>query len=142
MKKSHRGIKPETFTNKEVKLPKPKKAKGANKRPKLTLRQKWMIKKHNFKQRVRNFFMRNLTEQTERVIRKKVTDSTWYGKVLFAILDVVSLPNFHEVWKAVQKELPEGTFKERLKLFWQKLDGIRTVVAILVSLAYAYGILI
>ena len=78
------------------------------------------------------------SKKIEKTIRKKITDNSWYGKILFAILDVIPLPNFHEIWKAVQKDLPNGTFKEKLKLFWKKLDGVRTSVSIIISLLTAY----
>lgn len=77
-------------------------------------------------------------KKVEKAIRKQVTDSTWYGKVLFAVLDVLPLPNVHEVWKAVQKEMPDAPMKDKVELFWVKIDGLRTVVAIAISLASYY----
>lgn len=74
-------------------------------------------------------------------IRNKVTDNTLLGKILFALLDVIPLPNLHEIWKAVQKELPDGTLREKLKLFWEKIDGFRTILAIIFSVLGSYGYL-
>ena len=82
-----------------------------------------------------------MSKQTERAIRKQVGDATWYGKLLFAVLDVLPLPNIHEVWKAVQKEIPNAPLKDKLKLFWKKIDGVRTSVGILVALLAYYGVL-
>lgn len=85
--------------------------------------------------------MNKVVNQADKIVKKNIPDDTWYGKVLFAILDVLPLPNIHEIWKAVQKELPDGTLKEKLALFWEKIDGVRTVIAIIVALLIALGYL-
>ena len=103
-----------------------------------TLRQKVKIKWMQIKQSIKDRIMGRGLKMTEKVIKSRVSDSTWYGKVLFAILDVLPIPNIHEIWKAVQKELPDGTFTEKLKLFWEKVDGIRTVIAIIISILVAF----
>ena len=102
--------------------------------PSPSLKQKVTLKYRSTKQSLKGKVHRMFSKKIEKTIRKKITDNSWYGKILFAILDVIPLPNFHEIWKAVQKDLPNGTFKEKLKLFWKKLDGLRTVVAIAVAL--------
>lgn len=110
----------------------------AKNRPNLSLRARARIAYINIKQSINRRIMSMMTRQTEKAIRKQVGDSTWYGKILFAILDVLPLPNLHEIWKAVQKELPDGSIKDKLKLFWQKIDGMRTIIAILVALLGYY----
>ena len=111
------------------------------KHPKLTIRALLRVRYHNFKQSLRRRIMSIMTSQTEKAIRKQIGDATWYGKLLFAILDVLPLPNIHEVWKAVQKEIPNAPLKDKLKLFWQKIDGVRTAIGILVALLAYYELL-
>lgn len=113
----------------------------AKKRPELTTRQSIRVRYYNFKQRMKRRIMSIMTRQTEKAIRKQVTDQTWYGKILFGILDVLPLPNIHEIWKSIQKELPDGTIKEKMQLFWIKIDGWRTVTAIAVSILFYYQLL-
>jgi hypothetical protein len=113
----------------------------AKKHPDLSLRAKVRVRVYNFKQSLTGKIMSVMSKQTEKAIRKQVTDATWYGKLIFAILDVLPLPNIHEIWKAVQKELPDGTLKEKIQLFWQKVDGLRTVIAIVVALLSYYQVL-
>ena len=144
MNKSHRKIQPELIGTDKPKPPKPKKVDvDAQKIPNSLqpkLRHKATAKYRQFKQTIKNRVHRMLSNQTEKAIRKHVTDKTWYGKVLFAVLDVLPLPNIHEVWKAVQKEIPDAPMKEKVKLFWAKVDGVRTAVAIAISLASYYQI--
>ena len=135
--KSYRKIEGESFNSK----PKPPEIKkvnvDANKIPaslQPKFRYKIIVKYRSIKQSLKNRVHRMFSKQTEKTIRKNIPDNSWYGKILFAILDVIPLPNLHEIWKAVQKDLPNGTLKEKLKLFWKKLDGVRTVVAIAVAL--------
>jgi hypothetical protein len=113
----------------------------AKKHPDLSLRAKVRVRVYNFKQSLTGKIMSVMSKQTEKAIRKQVTDATWYGKLIFAILDVLPLPNIHEIWKAVQKELPDGTLKDKIQLFWQKVDGLRTVIAITVALLGYYQVL-
>ena len=113
----------------------------AQKHPKLTIRALLRVRYYNFKQTIRRRIMSIFTSQTEKAIRKQIGDATWYGKLLFAILDVLPLPNIHEAWKAVQKEIPNAPIKDKLRLFWQKIDGVRTVAGIAVALLAYYGLL-
>ena len=114
---------------------------NAQKHPKLSIRALLRVRYYNFKQTIRRRIMSIMTSQTEKAIRKQIGDATWYGKLLFAILDVLPLPNIHEVWKAVQKEIPDAPIKDKIRLFWQKIDGVRTSVGILVALIGYYGLL-
>ena len=135
--KSHRKIEPESFNSK----PKPPEMGKVNVdvdkipdslQPKF--RHKIIVKYRSIKNSIKDRVHRMFSKQTENAIRKNIPDNSWYGKILFAILDVIPLPNFHEIWKAVQKEIPDGTLKEKIKLFWQKVDGLRTVASIAVAL--------
>ena len=137
--KSHRKIEGESF-NSTPKPPEIKKAGEPDRSslPSPSLKQKFTLKYRSAKQSLKNRVHRMFSKQTEKTIRKNIPDSSWYGKILFAILDVIPLPNLHEIWKAVQKEIPNGTLKEKLKLFWQKVDGVRTVASVAVSVLTAY----
>ena len=113
----------------------------AQKHPRLTIIAKARVRYYNFKQSLRRRIMSIMSKQTERARRKQVGDATWYGKLLFAVLDVLPLPNIHEVWKAVQKEIPDAPMKEKMKLFWGKIDGVRTVASIVVGLLTTYYVI-
>ena len=113
----------------------------AQKHPKLSIRALLRVRYYKFKQSLRRRIMSIFTSQTEKAIRKQIGDATWYGKLLFAILDVLPLPNIHEVWKAVQKEIPDAPLKDKMRLFWEKIDGVRTSIGILVALLAYYGLL-
>ena len=78
------------------------------------------------------------SKQTEKTIRKNIPDNTLWGKIVFGLLDSVPLPQMHEVWKAVQKEIPDAPFRKKMKLYWQKVDGVRTVASVAVSVLTAY----
>lgn len=137
--KSHRKIEGETLTS--VKKAKMNTVEGAQKLPDSlhpTIITRVTVKYRNFKQKIKNKVHNMATNKAGNIIRKRLGDGTWYGKLIFAILDVLPLPNLHEVWKAVQKELPDAPFKDKLKLFWTKIDGFRTVVAIAVALVGYY----
>jgi len=141
--RSNRKVKGETFSPK-IGNRKLKKSKSESKKHSITptLRQRVIIKyrdlKTKTKSKIGGFFMDKTLNKAESILRDKVTDNKWYGKILFAVLDVLPMPNIHEIWKAVQKELPNGTFTEKLKLFWEKVDGVRTVVSIIISVLIAY----
>jgi hypothetical protein len=85
--------------------------------------------------------MAKLSKTATKKLRKAIPDNTWWGKLLFAVLDVLPVPNIHEVWKAVNKEIPDGSLKDKTLLFWEKIDGVRTSVAIAVALAGYYQLL-
>ena len=140
--KSHRSIKAETF----AKAPKIKidNVEGAQKIPdslKPTIRTKVTAKYRNVKQSIKNSIMAKLSKTATNKIRNSIPDNTWWGKLLFAVLDVLPIPNIHEVWKAVNKEIPDGSIKDKTLLFWEKIDGVRTSVAIAVALAGYYQLL-
>jgi hypothetical protein len=140
--KSHRSIKAETF----AKAPKIKidNVEGAKKIPdslKPTIRTKVTAKYRNVKQSIKNRIMAKLSKTATKKLRKAIPDNTWWGKLLFAVLDVLPVPNIHEVWKAVEKEIPDGSIKDKTLLFWKKIDGVRTSVAIAVALAGYYQLL-
>ena len=145
MEKSHRDIKGERITDsferfKEAEM---RRAEGGQKIPdslQPTIRTKARAKYRNFKQSIKNRVYKMFSKQTEKVIRKKVPDNTLWGKIIFGIFDAVPLPQMHEVWKAVQKEIPNAPLKDKLKLYWQKVDGVRTVASIVVSVLTAYFI--
>ena len=106
--------------------------------PSPSLKQKVTLKYRSAKQSLKDRVHRMFSKQTEKVIRKKLPDNTLLGKIIFAILDVIPLPNLHEIWKAVQKEIPNAPFKDKMKLYWEKIDGVRTGVSIIISLLTAY----
>ncbi|WP_416885507.1 hypothetical protein [Marinospirillum sp.] len=106
--------------------------------PSPSLKQKAIIQYRNVKSSIKNKVQNMYAKKAEKVIRKKVPDNTLWGKIIFAILDVIPLPNFHEIWKAVQKEIPNAPFKDKMKLYWEKIDGVRTTASIIISLLTAY----
>jgi hypothetical protein len=84
--------------------------------------------------------MAKVINVAKKILRKTINDNTWWGKLLFAVLDVAPIPQWHEVWKAVQKEIPDASFKEKVKLFWDKLDGLRTIANIVIAVLGYYAI--
>lgn len=113
----------------------------AKKRPDLTMRQSVRVRYHNFKQRIKRRVNKMALNAAEKSLRSRIPDNVWWGKILFGILDVVPLPNFHEVWKAIQKEAPDASLPTKMKLMWDKLDGWRTTSAIVVSILGYYQLL-
>ena len=134
-------IKPEGFKS-APKPPKPERVDtDANKLPdslQPKLRHKVTAKYRQVKRSIKDRVHRMFSKQTEKTIRKNIPDNTLWGKIVFGLLDSVPLPQMHEVWKAVQKEIPDAPFHEKLKLYWQKVDGVRTVASIAVSVLTAY----
>ena len=139
--KSHRKIEPEGFNSK----PKPPEMEKVNVdvdkipdslQPKF--RHKIIVKYRSIKNSIKDRVHRMFSKQTENAIRKNIPDNTLWGKIVFGLLDSVPLPQMHELWKAVQKEIPDAPFHEKMKLYWDKIDGVRTVASIAVSVLTAY----
>ena len=150
MGKSHRKIEPERLSDHiineviESHIEKPQKVEGAQKIPdrlQPTLRTKIRAKYRDIKQSIKGVIAKMFSKKAENFIRKNIPDNTLWGKVLFGILDSVPVPQMHEVWKAVQKEIPDASMGEKLKLYWQKVDGVRTLVSVAVSVATAYYVI-
>lgn len=146
IERSHRSIKPETFGEVEIKVQDKYLIERTGRDKPMdsftpSFRQKTTIKYRAVKIFIKDRVNRMFTKQTEKVIRKKLPDDTLWGKIAFGLLDAVSLPQMHEVWKAVEKELPSGTLKQKMKLYWKKIDGVRTLVSVAVSVATAYYII-
>ncbi len=148
--KSHRSIKAETFAKESLKektrenIHYVSRAEGGQKIPdslKPTFKTKVRAKYRNAKQSIDNKIMAKVIDVAKKILRKTINDNTWWGKLLFAVLDVLPVPNLHEVWKAVNKEIPDGSIKDKTLLFWEKIDGVRTSVAIAVALAGYYQLL-
>jgi predicted transcriptional regulator with HTH domain len=57
------------------------------------------------------------------------------GRILFAILDVLPIPNIHEVIKAVLSKDAPANVKELASGVWNRIDGLRTTFALLVTSA-------
>jgi hypothetical protein len=55
------------------------------------------------------------------------------GRILFAILDVLPIPNLHEVIKAVLSKDAPSNAKELISGVWQRIDLLRTTFALLVT---------
>lgn len=74
-------------------------------------------------------------------LRRIVKGDSFIGKLIFAFLDIIPLPNFHEIVKSVNKEYPDATAWEKVKLTFGKVDWTRTIVAlagaVLIVLEYA-----
>ena len=134
-------IKPESFKS-TPKPPKPERVDtDANKLPdslQPTVRTRVTAKYRQVKRSIKDRVHRMFSKQTEKAIRKNIPDNTLWGKIVFGLLDSVPLPQMHELWKAVQKEIPNAPLKDKLKLYWQKVDGVRTVASIAVSVLTAY----
>jgi predicted transcriptional regulator with HTH domain len=57
------------------------------------------------------------------------------GRILFAILDILPIPNVHEVIKAVLSKDNPVNVKELASGVWNRIDGLRTTFALLVTSA-------
>ena len=57
------------------------------------------------------------------------------GRILFAILDILPIPNVHEVIKAVLSKDNPVNVTELASGVWSRIDGLRTTFALLVTSA-------
>ncbi len=57
------------------------------------------------------------------------------GRILFAILDILPIPNVHEVIKAVLSKDNPVNVTELASGVWNRIDGLRTTFALLVTSA-------
>lgn len=76
-------------------------------------------------------------EIDETLIHKIIKGDSTAGKIIFGILDVAPVPNFHEISKSVWKNHPEMPFFDKLKLVFKKVDWKRTIVALVTAAATA-----
>lgn len=102
---------------------------------------------YRVKQRIRNQLLERLLTRIiqkldthgEKWLRRAVKGDTFLGKVIFGLLDVSAIPNFHEILKAVNKQYPDATPAEKAKLVVQKVDWTRTLVGVVFAIALAMG---
>lgn len=61
------------------------------------------------------------------------------GKIIHSIIDVMPVPNIHEVVKASAKANSEQTILELIKDTTKRVDATRTIIALAVGFAYLKG---
>lgn len=87
-----------------------------------------------------NQLLRQLDMKTDSFLQRIAKGENFIGKVVFAFLDIIPLPNFHEIMKKVNKEYPDASIPEKIKIMFQKVDWVRTLTAIvgavLIALEY------
>lgn len=81
-------------------------------------------------------------------LRKNIKDRPFYrtltganktGKLIHGILDVVPLPNIHEIVKKSIKTNPNQNFKEVAVDVFTKIDWIRTLIGLFIALGIIKG---
>jgi len=66
---------------------------------------------------------------------------TKISRILFAVLDVLFIPNFHDVIKSINKKYPGYSFCEKIKLVIRQLDWDRTILGLLLGFLYWFDII-
>lgn len=82
------------------------------------------------KQKAFEKLIKILDMKKDTFIQRISKGDNFIGKVVFAFLDIIPLPNFHEIVKRVNKDYPDATLLQKIKITFQKVDWTRTIVAL------------
>ena len=75
----------------------------------------------------------------DRALYRTITGQNKTGKLIHGILDVIPLPNIHEVLKKSIKTNPNQNIKEISIDVFTKIDWIRTLIGLLVAVGIIKG---
>lgn len=75
----------------------------------------------------------------DRPLYRTLTGANKTGKFIHGVLDVIPLPNIHEIVKKSIKTNPNQSFKEISKDVFNKIDWVRTLIALIVAAGIIKG---
>lgn len=75
----------------------------------------------------------------DRPLYRTLTGANKTGKIIHGVLDIVPLPNFHEIIKKSIKINPNQSVKDISKDVFFRIDWIRTLIGIFIAVGIIKG---
>lgn len=72
-------------------------------------------------------------------IIRTLTGKNAVGKMIYSVIDVLPIPNIHEVFKRVQKEKPDLSLPQMGVETFKRLDPLRTIAGGVVAYLLVTG---